>query len=87
MAMLRSLGHPQDVVETDYVWTTSYLTGHRTAGSAAGNICIAPALAGVVADHASYFLTAATVVPGTVSNPCVLQQLSQAPWAVRSLPR
>jgi hypothetical protein len=87
-AFLTAAGSHRDLVETDYVWTVSLLTGHRTAATAFFNATdhdCAPSsmLAGLVADRPSYLLTAAlSNVPGP-GSPCLLAYVAADPSAVR----
>jgi hypothetical protein len=86
MRFLSQLGTPSDVVETDYVWTTSLFTGHRTAPGAfyeAGS-CAPDALArGLARDRPAYLLSAAlSNVPGP-GSPCLLAYVASDPSAVR----
>jgi hypothetical protein len=83
---LARLGSPRDVVETDYVWTTSLFTGHRTAPGAfyeAGS-CAPDALARALArDRPAFLLSAAlSNVPGP-GSPCLLAYVASDPSAVR----
>jgi hypothetical protein len=85
MALLRDLGQPHDVVETDYLWTTALYSGHRTANRA----FVAPVCdSGVVIDAihqdgAGFLLNAALNKPGLVDNLCILPVAGTQPWAVR----
>lgn len=83
---LARLGPASAVVETDYLWTTSWLTGHRTAEGAYAQAETAecapgPVHAALVADHASYALTAALNSLG-LASPCLLGILDSQPWSV-----
>ncbi len=83
---LAQLGHPGDVVETDYVWTTSLFTGHRTAAGAfyLTGSCTPDALArGLAHDHPAFLLSGAfSNVPGP-GSPCLLAYAADDPSAVR----
>ncbi|HSS08466.1 MAG TPA: hypothetical protein VLL25_01180 [Acidimicrobiales bacterium] len=86
MTFLRELGRPEEVVETDYLWTTALYSGHRTA---AGIFAIPPLCdlglitKGVNQDNAGYVLSAALNKPGLVDDPCLLPVIAPQPWAVR----
>jgi hypothetical protein len=85
MALLRDLGQPHDVVETDYLWTTALYSGHRTANTA----FIAPVCddglitRAITHDGASFLLSAALNRPGLVDNLCILPVAGTQPWGVR----
>jgi len=94
MALLRALGQPRDVVETDYVSSVALLSGHRgddTAfvaanGSVPGQrfTCVPTReLADIEADHAAFLLTAALNKPVLVDSDCLLVLAASDPWAVR----
>lgn len=89
MAMLRKLGGPSDVVETDYVWTTNLFTGHRTGNTAYFNTvdyCYSPSMfVGLDVDRAGFVLSGQLASLPTVGSPCLLQIISAAPAAVRLL--
>jgi hypothetical protein len=83
MEILRQLGRPADVVETDYLWTTGLFSGHATANGA----FVAPCEAGAVADaighdQAGFLLSAALNRPDAVPNPCLVPVLASQPSAV-----
>ncbi|MDQ6614903.1 MAG: hypothetical protein M3083_09170 [Actinomycetota bacterium] len=84
MALLRQLGQPRDIVETDYLWTTALYSGHRTTnrGYLAG--CDRQPVADAIrADGAAYVLTAALDGRGPVDDACVLSIVAGLPEAVR----
>ena len=82
MAMLRQLGQPSEVVETDYVWATSLFSGHR-ANNGFFQTCSDPqALAAARKDGAGYVLTSGFAFIG-IGSPCALRIASRLPAAVR----
>lgn len=86
MRLLAAIGPPTAVVETDYLWTTSWLTGHRTARGAYlqaihGSCTPAAVHAALHVDHAAYVLTAALNSLG-LSSTCLLGILDSEPWSV-----
>jgi hypothetical protein len=83
MDLLGRLGTPQQVVETDYLWTTSLLTGHRTRNTAFTEGCVSgPALESALrADNAAY-LVSGTLNSGGLGNTCLLRLLYTDPHAV-----
>ncbi len=84
MAILRHLGQPGDVVETDYLWTTGLFTGHATANGAYQAPCDAAAIAAAIAaDHAGFLLSAALNQPEFLPSPCVEPIAATDPGAVR----
>jgi hypothetical protein len=85
MALLRDLGQPHDVVETDYLWTTALYSGHPTANPAfVATVCDAGVITDAIRqDGAGLLLNAALNKPGLVDNPCVLAVAGTQPWAVR----
>jgi hypothetical protein len=86
MTLLRRIGSPTDVVETDYVWTTGLFTGHRTANAAYVAPCPGPPIAPTLAqDGAAFFLSGALNRPGVLGNDCVLDSVVDQPGAVRLL--
>ncbi len=84
LSVLRHLGQPSDVVETDYLWTTALFSGHRTAWGAFMAPCpYPPVILAFGVDHAGFALSAAFNVPRVVDDDCVLSVLSSEPVAVR----
>ncbi|MDQ1365401.1 MAG: hypothetical protein QOE57_1443 [Acidimicrobiaceae bacterium] len=84
MAVLRQLGTAQDVVETDYLWTTALYSGHRTANGAYLAGCDpGPVADAVHADRAGYLLTASLNGSGPVDGGCLLPVAASLPQAVR----
>jgi hypothetical protein len=83
---LAQAGAPHDVVETDYVWTTSLFTGHRTAPGAfylARSCAPADLGRGLARDQPSFLLSAAfTNTPGP-GSPCLLAYAAADQSAVR----
>ncbi len=84
MAFLRRAGQPDDVVETDYLWTTALDSSHRTANGAYLAGCDSQAVADAIsADNAGFFLTAALNGSGPVDDACLLPVLGSMAGAVR----
>ncbi len=88
MALLRDLGTPRSVVETDFVWTTSLFTGHPGASSAFqatyDRCSPGAALAGMQRDRAAFGFTAAMNAK-FVDDPCLASLARSQPWAVTLL--
>ena len=82
MAMLRQLGVPSDVVETDYVWATSLFSGHRANNGFFQSCQDKAALAAARKDRAVYVLTSGFAAQG-IGSPCGLQIASRTSSAVR----
>lgn len=85
--MLSDLGHPRDVVETDYRSTTALFTGHATNWTAfvasSTGVCYEPAvLADLAADRAGYVLLGDVNKPGVLDSPCLAGILADHPGAV-----
>jgi hypothetical protein len=84
MALLKALGPPSSVVETDYRGSVAYFTGHRTAWTAftattpfgpfgAANRCSLPAVKSALAGDDAKFLTIGDFnLPWLVDSPCLL---------------
>ena len=83
MALLKALGTPSSVVETDYRGSVAYFTGHRTAWTAftattpfgpfAANRCSVPAVKSALAGDDAKFLTIGDFnLPWEVDSPCLL---------------
>jgi hypothetical protein len=90
VALLRQLGSPQDVVETDYQSSVALFTGHATNWSAftvtEGDICYLPgAFKEMGVDHAGYLLIGDLNKPGVVDNGCLGAGAYSSDWAVRLL--
>jgi hypothetical protein len=88
---LAQAGAPHDVVETDYVWTTSLFSGHRTAASAFAlgttdkqRRCTPAVIAqGLAQDHPAFMLSAALSSISGPGSPCLLAYVARDPSAVR----
>ena len=85
IALLRQLGTPADLVETDYVWATSLFTGHRASNSFFESCSDEEALASARKDSAVYLLTSGFAVMG-IGSPCGIEIASRTPSAVRLYP-
>ncbi|HLI24804.1 MAG TPA: hypothetical protein VKU91_07595 [Acidimicrobiales bacterium] len=94
--LLRRLGPPSTVVETDYLSTTALATGHRTQWSAfqatnnpytgAPQSCSAPAeRAALAADDAGFLLVGRLNKPVALDSPCLYRLALGSPWAVQLL--
>jgi hypothetical protein len=84
MAILRQLGTPQSVVDTDYLWTTARYTGHRTLNGAYEALCTPDAMAAAIrADDAGFLLTSELNGGGRVDDDCILPVVAELPGAVR----
>ena len=84
MAFLRQLGTPDDVVETDYLWTTALYTGHRTANGAYLAGCDPARITDAIrTDGAGYLLTASLNGAGPVDDACLLAVVAGRSTAVR----
>lgn len=86
-AVLRHLGRPGDVVETDYRWATALFTGHVTNWTAftsnLGAICYTPGVwGGLRADRAGFLLVGDFNKPGQIDNSCVASRVFFSSWAV-----
>jgi hypothetical protein len=89
-SVLRQLGRPQDVVETDYRSSTALFTGHATNWNAflhfEGALCYEPAVLEVLrADQAGYLLLGDVNKPKVIDNPCLdslVSPVGNAAWAV-----
>lgn len=86
-AVLRQLGRPSDVVETDYQSSTALFTGHVTnwsaftASDALG--CYGPGVLGTIkADDAGFLLLADVNKPGQLDSPCLQSLTLVGDWAV-----
>ncbi len=92
MALLKALGTPSSVVETDYRGSVAYFTGHRTAWTAftattpfgpfAANGCSVPAVRDALAADDAKFLTIGDFnLPWEVDSPCLLALATTQPTA------
>jgi len=92
MELLRDIGPASLVVETDYMGSVAYFTGHRTAwtafvettsfgpfaGANKGACTPANVRAALMADDASLLVVGDFNVPGQVDSPCLLGLASSA---------
>jgi len=92
MALLKAIGPPSAVVETDYRGSVAYFSGHRTGWTAftattpygpfaAQNkrSCTVPIVrSALYADDAEFLLVGDVNVPGLMDSPCLLQMASTA---------
>ena len=90
MSLLKSVGTPTSVVETDYRGSVAYFTGHRTAWTAFVHttpygpfasqnrgLCNISFVNGAFrADHASFLVTGEFNFPGVMDSPCLLNLAS-----------
>lgn len=86
-AVLRQLGRPSDVVETDYRWATALFTGHVTNWNAfvdnQGSVCYLPGILSELAgDRAGFLLLGDFNKPGQIDSPCLHSEALGADWAV-----
>jgi hypothetical protein len=93
MALLKALGPPSSVVETDYRGSVAYFTGHRTAWTAftattpfgpfgAANRCWMPAVKNALAADDAKLLTIGDFnLPWEVDSPCLLHLATTQPTA------
>jgi hypothetical protein len=83
MAMLRALGSPDDIVESDYVWATALYSGHDTRSNAFLS-CYDGAVEELANnDNAKYLLTSGFAAQG-IGSPCAGATATRFPsWAVR----
>jgi hypothetical protein len=93
MSLLRTLGPPSSVVETDYRGSVAYFTGHRTAWTAftattpfgpfaSANRCSVPAVKNALAADDAKFLTIGDFnLPWLVDSPCLLGLATTQPTA------
>ncbi len=85
MSLLKALGPPSSVVETDYRGSVAYFTGHRTAWTAftattpygpfgSANRCLVPAVRSALGDDDAKFLTVGDFnFPWLMDSPCLLR--------------
>ncbi len=85
-AVLRRLGPPSAVVETDYRSSTALFTGHATNWTAfisTQGLCYLPGILGALRqDRAAFLLLGDLNKPGVLDSPCLAGQASSADWAV-----
>lgn len=89
-ALLRHLGRPSDVVETDYRSSVALFTGHATNWSAftfnQGDFCYSPAvLRELGGDNAAFLLIGDVNKPGQIDNTCLQNEALLSSWAVQLL--
>jgi hypothetical protein len=84
--MLSELGQPRDVVETDYLYSTSLFTGHDTAWTAflvTQSGCDPSSVAAAIArDNAAYLFLGDVNKPHVLDRPCLLDLAQAGNWAV-----
>jgi hypothetical protein len=92
MALLKALGAPDSVVETDFKGSVAYFTGHRTAWTAfvattpygpfassnVGSCTMATVRADLRSDSARFLVVGDFSTPGLIDSPCLLQMASSA---------
>jgi hypothetical protein len=84
MAFLQALGHPDDVVESSYVWSTALFSGHRSANAAYLAPCDANAIFQALrSDQAAFLLSAAVKEPGYPDGWCLLPSVAAQPGVVQ----
>lgn len=85
-ALLRRLGPPSAVVETDYRSSTALFTGHATnwtAFTVTQGLCYLPGiLQALEQDRAAFLLLGDFNKPGVLDSPCLAGQVPSADWAV-----
>ncbi len=98
ITLLKALGPPDAVVETDYRGTVAYFTGHRTAWTAFttttpygpfgsqnnGNCQLAVVEAALRADEAKFMMVGDVNSPGLMDSPCLLG-LASSPATAKAL--
>ncbi|HET9076546.1 MAG TPA: hypothetical protein VFN68_06420 [Acidimicrobiales bacterium] len=86
VAVLRRLGPPGAVVETDYRSSTALFTGHRTNWTAfvdTVGLCYLPGILDALRqDDAAFLLLGDVNKPGVLDSPCLAGQARTALWAV-----
>ena len=84
MALLDHVGTPDQVVETDYLWTTALFSGHRTLNGVYEVPCNAQSVtAALRRDDAGFVLTADLNGGGLIDDNCLLPVLTALPDTVR----
>ncbi len=85
-ALLRRLGPPTAVVETDYRSSTALFSGHVTnwtAFTVTQGVCYLPGiLEALNQDRAAFLLLGDFNKPGMLDSPCLAGQVASADWAV-----
>jgi hypothetical protein len=90
MALLKGIGPPSAVVETDYRGSVAYFSGHRTAWTAftattpygpfaaqnKGSCTVPIVRSALQADDAEFLMVGDVNIPGLVDSPCLLQLAS-----------
>lgn len=86
VALLRRLGRPSSVVESDYRSSTALFTGHATDWTAftdTQGICYLPEVLGAIAqDRAAFLLLGDFNKPGQLDSPCLARATAFGDWAV-----
>ena len=95
VAILARLGSPSDLVETDYLRSTTLFSGHATGNEAfvmtyrsnysRASCSLSAVRRGIAADRAAFLLLGDLNKPHVMDSPCVLRYASSATWAVRLL--
>jgi hypothetical protein len=92
MALLKAIGPPSAVVETDYRGSVAYFSGHRTAWTAftattpygpfaaqnKGSCTVPNVKSALQADDADFLMVGDVNGPGLMDSPCLLQMASTA---------
>jgi hypothetical protein len=92
MALLKAIGPPSAVVETDYRGSVAYFSGHRTAWTAftattpygpfaaqnRGSCTVPIVRSALQADDAEFLMVGDVNIPGLTDSPCLLQMASTA---------
>lgn len=85
-ALLRQLGTPDQVVETDYRSSVALFTGHSTnwtAFTSTQGLCFLPGILQAISqDRAGFLLLGDLNKPGQIDSPCLASQVKGASWAV-----
>jgi hypothetical protein len=90
MALLKAIGPPSAVVETDYRGSVAYFSGHRTAWTAftattpygpsarqnKGSCTVPIVRSALHADEADFLMVGDVNIPGLMDSPCLLQMAS-----------
>jgi len=98
MALLKEIGPPSAVVETDYRGAVAYFSGHRTAWTAftettpygpfaaqhVGNCTVANVKGALGADDAKFLIVGDFNIPGVVDSPCLLR-VASAPSTAKAI--
>jgi hypothetical protein len=95
MALLKDIGPPSAVVETDYRGSVAYFSGHQTAWTAitettpygpfaartAGNCSVPNVNDALHADGADFVVVGDFNIPGVIDSPCLLELASSSSTA------